>query len=358
MRRVVCTERPIGRAVNVTAPYVGREEELDLLGNVYARVVRDRRAQLVTIYGDPGIGKSRLAREFFAGLERTTVLTGRSLPFGEGLTYLPLAEMVQVAAGISPDDSPDEAFEKLKEACSSDAVADLLGLASGVLDSVSGERRGQEIAWAAHEWATNLAEAQPLVLGFEDVHWAEEPLLDLVEHLAERIDDAPVLIVCLARPELLEARPGWGGGRRRSISIELGPLPHEEAEQLVDGLVAGTLPPRRPATRCSTRPRATRSSSRRRSGCSPRRARRARADPGHRAGADRRPDRPAAARLPLGHPARVARRARLLARRRGGARPRARRRDGARGISSSASCCDGSPSRRSPARRRTASGTC
>ena len=112
-----------------------------------------------------------------------------------------------------------------------------------MLDSVSGERRGQEIAWAAHEWATNLAEAQPLVLGFEDVHWAEEPLLDLVEHLAERIDDAPVLIVCLARPELLEARPGWGGGRRRSISIELGPLPHEEAEQLVDGLVAGTLPP-------------------------------------------------------------------------------------------------------------------
>ena len=243
VRRVVCTERPTGRTVNVTAPYVGREEELDLLGNAFARVVRDRRAQLVTIYGDPGIGKSRLAREFFAGLERTTILTGRSLPFGEGLTYLPLAEMVQVAAGISPDDSPDEAFEKLKEACSSDAVADLLGLASGVLDSVSGERRGQEIAWAAHEWATNLAEAQPLVLGFEDVHWAEEPLLDLVEHLAERIDDAPVLIVCLARPELLEARPGWGGGRRRSISIELGPLPHEEAAQLVDGLVAGTLPP-------------------------------------------------------------------------------------------------------------------
>jgi hypothetical protein len=85
----------------------------------------------------------------------------------------------------------------------------------------------------------SLAEAQPLVLGFEDLHWAEDPLLDLVEHLADRIDDAPVLIVCLARPELLEARPGWGGGRRRAISIDLAPLADDEAEQLVDGLVDG-----------------------------------------------------------------------------------------------------------------------
>ena len=171
------------------------------------------------------------------------MLAGRCLPFGEGLTYRPLAEMVQDAAGISPDDSPEEAFEKLRDACSSDAVADLLGLASGVLDTVSGGRRGQEIAWAAHEWATTLAEAQPLVLGFEDVHWAEEPLLDLIEHLADRIDDAPVLIVCLARPELLELRPGWGGGRRRSISIDLGPLPDEDIEQLLDALLAETSLP-------------------------------------------------------------------------------------------------------------------
>ncbi len=243
VRRVVCTERPTGRPLNVVAPYVGREEELDLLGNAFARAVRDRRAQLVTIFGEPGIGKSRLAREFFAGLERTTVLSGRSLPFGEGLVYRPLAEMVQAAAGISPDDSPEEAFEKLREACSSDAVADLLGLASGVLDTVSGGRRGQEIAWAAQEWAASLAEAQPLVLGFEDLHWAEEPLLDLVEHLADRVDDAPVLIVCLARPELLEIRPGWGGGRRRSIAIDLGPLPEDETEVLVDALVADTVLP-------------------------------------------------------------------------------------------------------------------
>lgn len=243
--RVVCAERPTGRPLNVVAPYVGRDEELELLENAFARAVRDRRAQLVTIFGDPGIGKSRLVREFLAGLERTTVLTGRSLPFGEGLAYRPLAEMVQAAAGISPDDSPEEAFEKLREACSSDAVADLLGLASGVLDTVSGSgsRPGQEIAWAAQEWAVSFAEAQPLVLGFEDLHWAEEPLLDLVEHLADRIDDAPVLILCLARPELLESRPGWGGGRRRSIAIDLGPLPEVETEVLVDALAGDAMLP-------------------------------------------------------------------------------------------------------------------
>ncbi len=235
--RVVCADGRAGRPLSVAAPYIGREEELELLQNAYARAVRDRRAQLVTIFGEPGIGKSRLAREFFSGLERTTVLTGRSLPFGEGLVYRPLSEMVQDAAGISEDDSPEEAIEKLRDACSSDAIADLLGLASGVLDTVSGERRGQEIAWAAHEWATSLAEAQPLVLGFEDLHWAEEPLLDLVEHLADRIDDAPVLIVCLARPELLDARAGWGGGRRRAVTIELGPLPDRETGMLVDALV-------------------------------------------------------------------------------------------------------------------------
>jgi class 3 adenylate cyclase/tetratricopeptide (TPR) repeat protein len=237
--RVVCASGRAGRPLRVDAPYVGREEELDLLRNAYARAVRDRRAQLVTIFGEPGIGKSRLAREFFASLERTTVLTGRSLPFGEGLAYRPLAEMVQDAAGISEDDSPEEAIEKLRDACSSDAIADLLGFASGVLDTVSGDRRGQEIAWAAHEWAASLAEAQPLVLGVEDLHWGEEPLLDLGEHLADRIDGAAVLLVCLARPELLDVRPGWGGGRRRAITVELGPLPDHETGRLIDALVDG-----------------------------------------------------------------------------------------------------------------------
>ncbi|HYZ76943.1 MAG TPA: adenylate/guanylate cyclase domain-containing protein [Gaiellaceae bacterium] len=222
----------------VEAPLVGRLAELELLENTYARSVRDRRAHLFTIYGDPGVGKSRLAREFVSTLEGTSVFAGRCLPYGEGITYWPLAEMVKAAAGIADDDPIDEALEKLRATCEIEAVADLLGLASGILAAVEGERSRQELAWAARAWAQQLAEAQPLVLVFEDIHWAEDPLLDLVEHLAAWVRDVPVLLLCLARPELLDVRPGWGGGRVRATAIELEPLGLAESEELADALLA------------------------------------------------------------------------------------------------------------------------
>ena len=225
------------RAPTVSAPFIGRDYELELLQMTFARAVKDERAHIFTIYGDPGVGKSRLVREFVAGVEGATVLAGRSLPYGEGITYWPLAEMVKVAAGITDDDPVQQAVSKLRACCGDDAVADLLALAAGVLEGIEAERSQQEIAWAAREWAAELASAQPLVLVFEDIHWAEEPLLDLVEHLAERVKDAPLMIVCLARPELLDIRPGWGGGRLRATAIELEPLGQEDSEQLVDALL-------------------------------------------------------------------------------------------------------------------------
>jgi class 3 adenylate cyclase/tetratricopeptide (TPR) repeat protein len=225
------------RAPTISAPFIGRDFELELLQMTFARAVKDERAHIFTIYGDPGVGKSRLVREFVAGVEGATVLAGRSLPYGEGITYWPLAEMVKVAAGITDDDPVQQAVSKLRACCGDDAVADLLALAAGVLEGIETERSQQEIAWAAREWAAELASAQPLVLVFEDIHWAEEPLLDLVQHLAERVKDAPLLIVCLARPELLDIRPGWGGGRLRATAIELEPLGHEDSEQLVDALL-------------------------------------------------------------------------------------------------------------------------
>ena len=224
------------RRSGVAAPLVGREAELELLQNTYERAVRNRRAHLFTIYGDPGVGKSRLAREFVEGLEGATVLAGRSLPYGESVTYWPLAEMVKSAAGITDDDPLEVAVEKLRESCENEAIADLLGLASGVLEAVKGERSQQEIAWAAREWVERMAHDQPLVLVFEDIHWAEEALLDLIEHLAEWVRDAPLLIVGLARAELLDIRPGWGGGRVRATAIELEPLGREESEELIDAL--------------------------------------------------------------------------------------------------------------------------
>jgi class 3 adenylate cyclase/tetratricopeptide (TPR) repeat protein len=236
--RVVCVT-DLGRPLrSLAAPLVGREAELELLENTFSRTVRDRRASLVTVYGDPGVGKSRLAREFVAGLEGATVLFGRCLPYGEGVTYWPLAEMVKASAGITDSDPLDEAQQKLHDSCEDEAVADLLGLAIGVLEAVEGERNQQEITWAARAWAEQLADAQPLVLVFEDVHWGEEPLLELVEHLASWVREAPLFMICLARPELLDVHPTWGGGRIRSTTLELEPLQHAESAELLEALAA------------------------------------------------------------------------------------------------------------------------
>ena len=239
--RLVSVSEDVGRPLIVSVPFVGREEELELLHNTFARTTRGRRVHLVTVFGGAGVGKSRLAREFLAGVERSTVLSGRCLPYGEGVTYWAVAEMVKTAAGITDDDSIDAAAEKLRNSCGDEAVADLLALASGVLNAVGGERSAAEIAWAAQTWATQLAELQPLVLVFEDIHWAEEPMLDLIEHLSRGVKDVPLLIVCLARADLLDTRPAWGGGRLRATAIELEPLPREDSGRLVDALADSEL---------------------------------------------------------------------------------------------------------------------
>jgi class 3 adenylate cyclase/tetratricopeptide (TPR) repeat protein len=227
-----------GRSRLVEAPFVGREAELELLENTFARAVRNRRAQLVTVFGEAGLGKTRLVSEFVAGVERATVLSGRTLPYGEGVTYWPLASMVKTSAGISDDDPANNAFEKLRVSCESEAVADLLAVALGVVSAAEGERSSQQLTWAALQWAEQLADAQPLVLVFEDVHWAEEPLLDLIEHLARSLRDAPVLILAIARAELLDTRPSWGGGSPRATAIELAPLDGHESEELASTLLA------------------------------------------------------------------------------------------------------------------------
>ncbi len=221
----------------VSAPFVGRTSELDLLENTLDRTIRDRRPHVFTVYGEPGVGKSRLIREFLAGVEGTTILTGRALPYGEGVTYWPLAEMVKAAAGITDDDPMETAKQKLIECCGDEAIAELLGLASGVMEAVEGERGAPEIAWAAREFADELADVQPLIMVFEDIHWAEEPLLELIDHLAQWVRERALLILCLARPELLDVRPGWGGGRVRSTAIELEPLGREDSEALADALL-------------------------------------------------------------------------------------------------------------------------
>ena len=160
------------------APFVGRDDALELLQRAYDRAVRERRAHLVTVYGDPGIGKSRLVRELIEGVERATTLVGRALPYGEGVSYWPLASMIKQSAGIQDDDPAAAAFDKLRLCCESEAVADLLGVALGVLGATQPEGTNEEIAWAAVQWARQLGDLQPLVLVFEDAQWADERLLD------------------------------------------------------------------------------------------------------------------------------------------------------------------------------------
>ncbi|HEX6762964.1 MAG TPA: AAA family ATPase [Gaiellaceae bacterium] len=219
------------------APFVGRASELALLQNTYDRTLRDRRPGLITLFGDPGVGKSRLVAEFAEGVERATVLTGRALPYGEGITYWPIASMVKASAGITDDDPAAEAFEKLRVCCESDAVADLLGVALGLLGAAEGIGEDAEIAWATLRWAEELAEAQPLVLVFEDVQWADERLLEVIENLARARRGIPLLLVCVARFELLDARPTWGGGNPRAAAIELAPLDQEESDELASLLL-------------------------------------------------------------------------------------------------------------------------
>ena len=226
------------------ARFVGREHELELLHNSYDRTVRDGRTTLITVFGDPGVGKSRLVEEFTSGVERATVLTGRALPYGEGVAFWPIASMVKASAGITDDDPAAEAFEKLRVSCESEAVADLLGVALGVLGAADDGTGSTETSWAALRWAEQLAGAQPLVLVFEDVQWADERMLDVVEHLARSLRDVPVLIVCVARFELLEERVTWGGGNPRASAIELPRLPESESAELADELLpAGETPP-------------------------------------------------------------------------------------------------------------------
>ena len=300
------------RHVHVNAALVGRETELELLEHTYERTLRDGRAHIFTIYGEPGVGKSRLAREFVDSVDGASVLKGRCLPYGESVTYWPLAEMIKSAVGITDDEPLEEAFEKLRQCCEDDAVADLIGLAAGLLEAVEGERGSQEISWAAREVMTTLGDVQPLILFFEDIHWAEEPMFDLVEHLADWVR-APLLILCLARPDLLDVRPCMG---RRTRAVD-----RDRARAALRG---GERRARRPRSSRSSvrsaaaaqglaRPHRGQSAVRRRDDPDARRGRRLRPRPRHAPGAHRRPHRPPRARRQGAPPARRRRRPRVLA---------------------------------------------
>jgi class 3 adenylate cyclase/tetratricopeptide (TPR) repeat protein len=218
---------------SLQAPLVGRRAEVAQLRQAFERASRARALHLLTILGAAGIGKSRLAQELASlAAGKATVLVGRCVPYGEGITFWSLREMLgqlkasDSATGSAADDETRE-------------LAD--GLAQAIGDAtIAGDR--EEIFWATRALFEALARERPLVVFFEDVHWAEPTLLDLVEYLSERVRDAPILVVCIARPELLDERPGWDRKRPNATAIALERLPDRDCETLIANLARGLAP--------------------------------------------------------------------------------------------------------------------
>jgi class 3 adenylate cyclase/tetratricopeptide (TPR) repeat protein len=237
------------RQLGATA-LVGREDELETLLGARNRARREREPQLVTLVGVPGIGKSRLVWELFQHVDREPELTywrqGRSLPYGEGVSFWALGEMVKGQAGVLETDDPERTEAKLREtvaALVSDAadanwlenhLRPLVGLEVAT-EAGTGRRDEAFAAW--RRFLEALAEERPLVLVFEDLHWADDSLLDFVDYLVDWASGVPILVVGTARPELLSRRPGWGGGKPNALTLSLSPLSDEETARLVHVLL-------------------------------------------------------------------------------------------------------------------------
>jgi class 3 adenylate cyclase/tetratricopeptide (TPR) repeat protein len=213
--RLLSVHEGVGRRPDV--PMVGRGREQRLLADAWERVQSEQACHLFTILGPAGVGKSRLAVEFLGGLEDALVVRGRCLPYGEGITYWPVVEVLKQ---LPP--------------------AELDPVAAGAIHALLGDEAvttsGDEIAWAFRKRLEGVASDTPLVCVFDDVHWGEKTFLDLVEHVADLSRDAPIMLLCMARPDLLDRQSGWAGGKVNTTTVLLEPLDSQETDQLIESL--------------------------------------------------------------------------------------------------------------------------
>jgi class 3 adenylate cyclase/tetratricopeptide (TPR) repeat protein len=233
-------------------PLVGRERELAALFDAFDRVRREREPQLLTLVGVPGIGKSRLVAELFQRIDAAPEIVwwrqGRALPYGAGVSFWALSEMVKAQAGIHENDNEDEAASKLRQSVEQTVdehdrawILKHLEPLVGLGDEAASDRNEAFSAW--RRYLEGLADEHPLVLVFEDLHWADDGLLDFVDHLAEWASGVPVLVLGTARPELLDRRPNWGGGKLNASTLALSALDNADAARVIGAVLDQALLP-------------------------------------------------------------------------------------------------------------------
>jgi class 3 adenylate cyclase/tetratricopeptide (TPR) repeat protein len=240
-RLVEVTAGVAGLARRLDSAMVGRERELARLRHAFEAAVADRSCQLFTVLGAPGVGKSRLVEEFLGSLGGATILRGRCLPYGEGITFFPVGEVVKEAAGLDDFDAPDEIERKICAVLGTDGSA--CSTLAQLFAAAERDSTVEETFWAVRSFLEAVAQSAPLVVVFDDIHWGEPTFLDLIEHITDWAREAPILVLCLARPELLDERAVWGGGKFNATTISLEPLSDDECGDLIGNLLGrATLP--------------------------------------------------------------------------------------------------------------------
>jgi class 3 adenylate cyclase/tetratricopeptide (TPR) repeat protein len=230
--------------VRLDSPLVGRSIDMAALQETFELVERGRSCRLFTVLGPAGIGKTRLTHEFVGWLgERATVLSGRCLPYGDGITFWPLVEIVGLAAGVTEWDTPKDAQRKIGALLprSEDSALVCERVAAAVGHGEAASARPDETFWAVRRFIEELARKRPLLLIIDDLQWAESTFLDLLEYISGWTTKAPVMLCCLARADLLELRPSWGLPRPNASAILLEPLNESETDELIGNLL-GRLP--------------------------------------------------------------------------------------------------------------------
>jgi class 3 adenylate cyclase/tetratricopeptide (TPR) repeat protein len=234
-------ELALARSRELDLTLVDRTSELDRLEDSFRTVVDRRTCAAITVVGSAGVGKSRLTREFLHCLaDRATVVVGHCVPYGEGVTFWPVSEAIRRAADIGPRTGTSRARTRIGALLDRMADGESIALRIQALLGLGRAAPGlQETFWAVRRLFEHLAERRPLVVVFEDIHWAEPTFLDLLEYLVDRVQAVPVLLFFVARPELLEARPGWLSGKPSAHRLSLGPLSAAETDQLIRQLLQG-----------------------------------------------------------------------------------------------------------------------